>query len=274
MHDSSTSVAIVGIPFDENSSFLRGCAQAPQQIREAFQSAATNMCTESGRDLAAIDHLCDVGDLTIPAGISAFAAIEQQVTTLLDQGYRLVALGGDHAVTYPIVRATAKKHSSLTVLHLDAHSDLYDEFAGNKFSHACPFARIMEEGVVTRLIQMGIRTMTPHQREQAARFDVEVHPVDRWSTDVCTSLEGPVYLSLDLDVLDPAYAPGLSHHEPGGVSTRNVLDVIQHLGMGKSTFVGADIVEYNPTRDLNGVTATVAAKCLKEIVDRLLATAS
>jgi agmatinase len=273
MHDRSTSVAIVGIPFDENSSFLSGCAQAPQQIREAFQSAATNMCTESGRDLAAIDHFCDVGDLTIPAGISAFAAIEQKVTTLLDQGYRLVALGGDHAVTYPIVRATAKKYSSLTVLHLDAHSDLYDEFAGNKFSHACPFARIMEEGVVTRLIQMGIRTMTPHQREQAARFDVEVHPVDRWSTDVCTSLEGPVYLSLDLDVLDPAYAPGLSHHEPGGVSTRNVLDVIQHLGMGKSTFVGADIVEYNPTRDLNGVTATVAAKCLKEIVDRLLATA-
>ncbi|MEE3105058.1 MAG: arginase family protein, partial [Acidobacteriota bacterium] len=108
----------------------------------------------------------------------------------------------------------------------------------------------------------------------AARFDVEVHPVDRWSTDICRSLEGPVYLSLDLDVLDPAYAPGLSHHEPGGVSTRNVLDIIQHLGMGKSTFVGADIVEYNPTRDLNGVTATVAAKCLKEIVDRLLAAAS
>ena len=274
MHDSSTSVAIVGIPFDENSSFLKGCAQAPQQIREAFQSTATNMCAESGRDLATIGHLCDVGDLTIPDGISAFTAIEQQVTALLDQGYRLVALGGDHAVTYPVVRATAKKHSSLTVLHLDAHSDLYDEFDGNKFSHACPFSRIMEEGVVTRLIQMGIRTMTPHQREQAARFDVEVHPVDRWSTDICRSLEGPVYLSLDLDVLDPAYAPGLSHHEPGGVSTRNVLDIIQHLGMGKSTFVGADIVEYNPTRDLNGVTATVAAKCLKEIVDRLLAPAS
>lgn len=260
-------VTLVGVPFDESSSFLRGCAEAPPKIREALHSHSANMCAESGRDLAHEPRFQDAGDLPLTAGAAAFQQIEQGVDELVVGGDRLVALGGDHAVTYPIVRAFAKHYDALTILHLDAHPDLYDELDGNKLSHACPFARIMEEGVVTRLVQMGIRTMTPHQREQAARFQVEVHAVHHWSTDVCATLEGPVYLSLDLDVLDPAFAPGISHQEPGGVSTRDVLDVIQRID---APLVGADIVEYNPTRDLNGVTAMVAAKCLREIVDRML----
>ena len=260
-------VTLVGVPFDESSSFLRGCAEAPPKIRDALHSTSANMCTEGGRDLEHESRFRDAGDLPLTTGAAAFQEIEQGVAELLVSGDRLVALGGDHAVTYPIVRAFTKQYDALTILHLDAHPDLYDELDGNKLSHACPFARIMEEGRVTRLVQMGIRTITPHQREQAARFKVEVQTADRWSPDVCASLDGPIYLSLDLDVLDPAFVPGVSHHEPGGVSTRDVLDVIQHV---KAPLVGADIVEYNPTRDLNGVTAMVAAKCLKEIVDRML----
>ena len=262
-----TRVVMVGIPFDESSSFLRGCAEAPPKIREALHSPSANMCTERGRNLEHESRFRDAGDLPRSTGAAAFQAIEQGIAALLVGGDRLVSLGGDHAVTYPIVRAFTKQYDALTILHLDAHPDLYDELDGNKLSHACPFARIMEEGRVTRLVQMGIRTMTPHQREQAERFGVEVQDVGRWSTDLCASLDGPVYLSLDLDVLDPAFAPGISHHEPGGVSTRDVLDVIQHI---TAPLVGADIVEYNPTRDLNGVTAMVAAKCLKELVDRML----
>ena len=201
-------VILVGVPFDESSSFLRGCAEAPPKIREALHSYSANMCTEQGRDLEHESRFRDAGDLPLTTGAAAFQEIEQGVAELLVGGDRVVSLGGDHAVTYPIVRAFAKQYDALTILHLDAHPDLYDELGGNRLSHACPFARIMEAGLVGRLVQMGIRTTTLHQREQAERFGVEVQTVDRWSTDLCASLDGPVYLSLDLDVLDPAFRAG------------------------------------------------------------------
>jgi arginase family enzyme len=125
----------------------------------------------------------------------------------------------------------------------------------------------MEEGLVHRLVQMGVRTTTPHQKDQVERFGVEVVTVAQWRDSVVTELDGPVYLSLDLDVLDPSFVPGVSHYEPGGVSVRDVLGVVQSI---RGPLIGADIVEYNPVRDVNDVTAMVAAKCLKEVVGRML----
>jgi arginase family enzyme len=125
----------------------------------------------------------------------------------------------------------------------------------------------MEEGLVARMVQAGIRAMTPHQREQAERFGVEVITAQRWDQAAAIDFSGPVYLSLDMDVLDPAFAPGVSHHEPGGLSTRDVLDLIHAL---HAKLVGADIVEYNPKRDPVGITAMAAVKLLKEIAERLL----
>jgi arginase len=154
----------------------------------------------------------------------------------------------------------------LTVLHIDAHSDLYDEFDGDRFSHGCPFARIMEDRLAGRLIQVGIRTMNPHQRDQARRFGVEVIDMRTWLSGARPGAEGEIYLSLDLDALDPAFAPGVSHHEPGGLSVREVISLIQDI---RGEVVGADVVEYNPSRDVNGVTATVAAKLVKEIAGRM-----
>ncbi|HJO38488.1 MAG: agmatinase [Vicinamibacterales bacterium] len=267
MNPTSPNVTLVGIPFDESSSFLRGPAEAPPKIREALHSPSANLATEAGRDLGAEDRFRDAGDLQLPTGAAAFGAIERGVAELLESGDRLLILGGDHAITYPVVRAFAGRYDRLTILHLDAHPDLYDELEGDKLSHACPFARIMEANLASRLVQLGIRTMTPHQRDQAERFGVEVVTAADWPADVLASLEVPLYLSLDLDVLDPAFAPGLSHHEPGGVSVRDVLKVIQAIQV---PIVGADIVEYNPVRDLNGVTAMVAAKCMKEVADRML----
>ena len=267
MTSEKSSVTLLGIPFDESSSFLRGAAQAPPKIREALHSPSTNLSTESGYDLSAETRFRDLGDLSLPTGTAAFVAIEQGVSELLESGDRMVALGGDHAVTYPVIRAIAKQYDRFTVLHLDAHHDLYDEFDGNRLSHACPFARIMEEGLVHRLVQMGIRTMTPHQKDQVERFGVEVVTAAQWTDSVVTELDGPVYLSLDLDVLDPSFVPGVSHHEPGGVSVRDVLGVVQSIN---GPLIGADIVEYNPVRDVNDVTARVAAKCLKEVVGRML----
>jgi arginase len=261
--------ALLGIPFDGQSSYLRGAAEAPAKIREALGCDASNQWTETGVDLGVKGIYGDAGDLVF-AGASeqdAFAAIESGVSTLIGQGKRAVSLGGDHSITFPIIKAVAKKYSELTIFHFDAHPDLYDEFEGNRWSHACPFARIMESGLAKRLVQIGIRTINGHQRGQAKRFGVEVIEMKDLPGYAWLKAAGPVYISFDMDVLDPAYAPGVSHREPGGMSVR---EAIAHLHAVEGEIVGADVVEYNPVRDVSGMTATVAAKILKEILGKMI----
>ncbi len=259
-------LSLLGIPWDENSSHLRGAAGAPPLIRQAVGAASSNLSCENGLDYNTLD-LVDLGDLPSDlTGMAMFEQIEARVGAALDQHRRVISLGGDHAITYPILRAYAKRYPDLSILHIDAHSDLYDDYAGNRFSHASPFARILEEGLAKRLVQVGIRTMTRHLREQVERFGVEVFEMKDWRDDQYLDFDSPVYLSVDLDGLDPAFAPGVSHPEPGGLSTRQVLSLIQQ---SNGTIVGADIVEYNPTLDPTGITAMVAAKLLKEIAARM-----
>jgi arginase len=168
---TSSRITLIGIPWDRSSSFMRGAAAAPPRIREALWSASANSCSEAGVDVSTPGLLGDVGDIALTDDAAgARAAIESAIARLLEQGTCPIALGGDHSVTYPIVRAFRGRTEKLTIVHVDAHGDLYDEFEGDKFSHACPFARIMEEGLAARLVQIGIRTLTGHQRQQAARF--------------------------------------------------------------------------------------------------------
>lgn len=255
---------LIGAPWDRSSSFLQGAAGAPARIREALSSPSANSWTEHGLDLAADGVLDDRGDVALKADAAeARERIEAAVSGLLDAAQSPVVLGGDHSITYPIVRAFRGRSGGLTIVHLDAHGDLYDEFDGDRYSHACPFARIMEEGLAARLIQIGVRTLNRHQREQAARFGVEQFEPRRWAEAPIESLRAPVYVSIDLDVLDPAFAPGLSHPEPGGLSTREVISLVHRLPVAP---VGADIVEYNPVNDIRDLTARVAARFVKEIV--------
>lgn len=260
-------VTILGIPFDENSSFLRGPALAPAKIREAFHSDSANYFTESCINLK--DHLDvrDKGDVVFKAGVSPIAIIELEVSSALQQTDKLFLLGGDHSITFPVIKGFYSRFKDLTILHIDAHGDLYDNFENNPHSHASPFARIMEKGLVKRLVQVGIRTMTKHQREQADRFGVEVTEMKNWSPDFRLKADGPIYISLDIDAIDPAFAPGVSHHEPGGFSSRDVISLLQNI---KGNVVGADLVEFNPTRDSSGITAMLAAKLYKEMIDVLL----
>jgi agmatinase len=262
-----TSAALLGVPWDEHSSFARGAALAPPAIRAALRSPSTNLSAESGLDLGTEPGLTDAGDLEIPAGEGALGAIERGAARVLATGARLLALGGDHAVTYPLLRAQAAHHPGLVLVHLDAHPDLYDAFEGDRLSHACPFARILEEKLVRRLVQVGIRTLNAHQRAQAERFGVERIEMKDWHPGLVVEADGPVYVSVDLDVLDPAFAPGVSHPEPGGPSTRDVIAFLHRL---RGRVVGADVVELNPTRDPGGLTARVAAKLVKELAARLL----
>ena len=143
---------------------------------------------------------------------------------------KILTLGGDHSVTYPIIKAYSQFYSDLNILQFDAHPDLYHEYAGNPYSHGCPFARIMEKGFIKRLVQVGIRAMTSHQKEQAERFGVEIVEMKDFKPDLDINFTGPVYISLDLDGLDPAFAPGVSHQEPGGRSAYS-----QHPDTGLST---------------------------------------
>jgi agmatinase len=257
---------LLGFPFDANSSYLRGAAGAPPKIREALRCDASNLWTELGVDLGAAGAFADAGDLALREQ-DAFAAIEQAVGAQLEKGECPVSLGGDHSITFPIVRAFARHHPGMTIIHFDAHPDLYDELDGNRLSHACPFARIMEERLANRLIQVGIRTLNGHQRAQASRFGVEIVEMRSLSAYNWMKLNGPIYISFDIDVLDPAFAPGVSHWEPGGMSVR---EAIAHLHAIEGTIVGADVVEYNPVRDISGMTAVVAAKIVKEILGKII----
>jgi len=265
----SGEIALLGVPFDRNSSFRKGPALAPAQIREALFSESTNMWTEKGIDLGTMSGWKAFNDLVLSDldTQTAFATIESAIHDLLKKKARVVALGGDHSITYPIIKAYGREYSNLSILQLDAHPDLYDELNHNRYSHACQFARIMEENLVQRLVQVGVRSITGHQREQAKRFNVEIIEMIEKTRINELTFTGPVYLSLDMDCLDPAFAPGVSHHEPGGMSTREVIEIIQNL---KGNVVGADIVELNPELDPLKITGMVAGKLLKEILGRML----
>lgn len=261
---------LLGIPVDINSSYLRGAAAAPAKIREAFACDASNQWSELGIDLGAANAFGDAGDLQLANSrvrcAEDFAIIERKVGELLDNRENPLSLGGDHSITYPILKAFAPRCSALTLVHFDAHSDLYDEFEGSRISHACPFARIMEGKLATQLIQIGIRTLNRHQREQAEKFGVEIVHMSALPAYERLKIRGPLYISFDMDVLDPAFAPGVSHREPGGMTVR---EAIAHLHAIEGTIVGADLVEYNPAQDVAGVTATVAAKILKEVLGKM-----
>jgi agmatinase len=259
---------LIGLPYDAGSSYLRGPAAAPPLIREALFSPAGNRWTEELRDLDAPGGLSDGGDLPLPASPEAHPEIQAGIARLLADDWRPLALGGDHSITYPILRAIHERYPRPAVLQLDAHPDLYDEFEEDRSSHACPFARIMEAGLAERLVQVGIRTLNGSQRDQAVRFGVEIIDMRAWAAGLRPRLTGPVYVSVDMDVLDPAFAPGVSHWEPGGLTVREVVTLLQEI---EGPVVGADVVEFNPRRDRSGVTAAVAAKLVKELASRMLA---
>ncbi|MFT7688172.1 MAG: arginase [Candidatus Azotimanducaceae bacterium] len=264
---NSNNVVLVDMPFDDYSSHLKGPAKAPPIIREMMKSDVSNTSTELGLELGDHPNISNYEDLLWTDSVGAFQVLSKAIDEIGRRGDKPFTFGGDHSITYPIIESLAKHAPEFTILHFDAHPDLYDILDNNPLSHACPFARIMEKGLAKHLIQIGIRTLNQHQREQVERFKVEVHEMKDWGAGLPINLEGPVYISVDIDALDPAFAPGVSHHEPGGLSVRHIIDVIHAI---KVPIIGADIVEYNPTRDFNLMTAAVVNKLYKEICGKML----
>jgi len=255
-------IIIQGFPYDEKSSYQRGAAKAPPLIREKLFSPSGNTFAENGVDVNNALFV-DKGDFEL----HDYFDIEKITAKHLKEKANIVSLGGDHSITYPIIKAFNQYITKVDILHIDAHADLYDQFEGDKYSHACPFARIMEGRFANRLLQVGIRTLNPHQREQAKKFGVEVYEMKDFDIRNIPEFKYPVYLSIDMDGIDPAFAPGVSHPEPGGLTSRQVIDIIHGI---KQIIIGADIVEYNPDRDVNDATAILAAKLLKEVLGKMV----
>ncbi len=255
-------IALNGLLFDKKSSFLKGCAKGPPLIRDSLFSYGTNTTAENGIDIK-LENIFDSGDHKI----NDLMEIKKIIDDQLRSGYRVLSIGGDHSITYPVLKAYSDHYSGIEILHIDAHPDLYDELEGDRLSHACPFARIMEEKLAVRLVQLGIRTLNSHQKEQADKFNVEIVPMNRFSSELIPEFKNPVYISIDIDGVDPAFAPGVSHHEPGGLTSREVINIIGNLEV---PVIGGDVVEYNPDRDVRGITSALAAKLVKEVISKMI----
>lgn len=256
------TIRLIGLPTDSHSSFLRGPAAGPAAIRAALRSPHGNMAAENGLELGSDIGLEDTGDLALTQGPDDPVLIRDAFAAAAREGRVPIGLGGDHMVTGPAVAGLAAIHGPLSILHFDAHPDLYEDFEGDPLSHASPFARILEGGHASRLVQVGIRTLNAHCRAQAERYGVEIIEMRHFAPAAVPIPKGPLYVSIDLDGFDPAFAPGVSHHEPGGLSTREVLSILHRI---PAPIVGGDVVELNPSRDVNGVTAVLAAKLVKEL---------
>ncbi|KAL2641974.1 hypothetical protein R1flu_009561 [Riccia fluitans] len=279
---AKATACLLGVPLGHNSSFLQGPAFAPPRIREAIWCGSTNSATESGMDLNDTRVMTDVGDVPIQemrnCGVEderLMKTISDAVKIIMDEHpLRPLVLGGDHSISYPVIRAvTEELGGPVDILHFDAHPDIYHAFEGNIYSHASGFARIMEGGHARRLLQVGIRSINKEGRDQGKKFGVEQYEMRHFSRDrellenlkLGEGVKG-VYVSIDVDCLDPAYAPGVSHIEPGGLSFRDVMNILQNV---QGDIVGGDVVEFNPQRDtVDGMTAMVAAKLrLTKIMD-------
>ncbi len=262
------NLAIIGIPFDEKSCYLRGAAKGPQAIRAASTGKAINPWTELGANLEEEGVLVDLGDVDASGNFQeVFSRIERSVLEILEKNAVPVVLGGDHSITFPVVKAFARRFKPLDILHFDAHPDLYEELYGDRFSHACPFARIIEQGLARSLVQVGIRAATGEHRAKVLKHGIRMIEMKDIKDNLCLEFSNPLYISFDLDALDPAFAPGVSHHEPGGLSSRQALSILQRL---KARIVGLDVVELNPERDVSGITAAAAVKIIKEVLGKIV----
>ncbi|MEO1136024.1 MAG: agmatinase [Pseudomonadota bacterium] len=256
------TISLHGFPWDAGSSYARGPALAPAVIRAVLFSDASSPYSLSGVNIEDAIGCYDFESLP-KNGAEARAAIERRIVKSLNENKKPISLGGDHSVTYPILRAMKAHYGPLNILQIDAHTDLYEEFEGDRYSHACPFARAIEDGCINQLVQIGLRSVTPQAKNFGETNGVVMLGADETGAIPFEWLQSPLYVTIDLDGLDPAFAPGVSHPEPGGLSTRDVLSILKSLSVSP---VGADVVELNPERDVNLTTANVAARLVKELI--------
>lgn len=280
-------VAIVGVPFDSGTTYRSGTRFGPRKIRESslliwgFNRVLDVFPT---KELKIVDY----GDVdVVPVDITAtMEQITAEVKSILQEGVTAIALGGDHSISLPLLRAHASKYEELAVIHFDSHPDTWDmEFENQPYSHGTPFRRAIEEQLIdtNAYIQIGIRGPTsgandlPETRELGAKivtidqvFEMGIPSViDEMRTTIG---DRPVYVSLDIDSVDPAFAPGTGTPEVGGLSSYQILQLVR--GMQGLNIVGFDLVEVSPPYDHGDITSILAANLAFEFISLLAITKS
>jgi agmatinase len=288
---SGLDVAIVGAPFDGGTSYRTGARLGPREIRA--QSSLIRPYSYFQK-VAPFDRLkvADVGDVDAPPTSieKAYAAIEQALDRILGAGAIPLVVGGDHSISLPILRAVARKHGPVALVQFDAHIDTWDEYFGGKYFHGTPFRRAIEEGLIAagRFVQVGIRgpmygeeDFDFHRTHRITMIDIDrvkAEGVDRTIATIRDVLAGsgpaeaghhnagvPVYVTFDIDGIDPAYAPGTGTPEVGGLTSHEAQRLIR--GLAGLPLVGCDVVEVAPTYDGPGhITSLLAANLMFELL--------
>jgi agmatinase len=272
-------VAILGVPFDSGTSYRSGTRFGPRKIREA-SLILWGFNSVLGVAPADALEIVDYGDVeVIPVDISAtLGTITSVVSVILQQGVTVVALGGDHSITLPLLRAHAAKFGPLAVIHFDSHPDTWkSEFGEHPYSHGTPFRRALEEGLIdtNAYVQVGIRgpVSAPNDLDDARQLGAHILTIDMafemGMTQVVKTIhdtvgDRPAYVSLDIDSVDPAYAPGTGTPEVGGFSSYQMLQLIR--GLQGLNLVGFDVVEVSPPYDCGDITAILAANLTFEFL--------
>lgn len=264
-YDESRAV-LIGVPMDFTVSFRPGTRMAPKKIREV--SYGLEDYSPYLQDTLQNKSYYDAGDLDLPFGnvTKSLEIIEQATETILNDGKIPVFIGGEHLITYPIVRLVAKKYPELKVLQFDAHADLRDTFFDEKLSHATVMRRVCECIKKKHLYQYGIRSGVKEEFEYAKQYtNMNLVDVKGPFLESLEQIKGyPVYITIDIDVVDPGFAPGTGTPEPGGCSSKEILEVVSHFR--DLNVVGFDIVEVSPLSDFSERTSLLAAKILREML--------
>jgi agmatinase len=271
-------VALLGLPYDGGVSYRPGARFGPRAVREQSSLIRPWNPVLKVHPFEKL-RVADCGDVdVVPISIErTHAAIEAKIDTVIAAGARPLCVGGDHSVTLPVLRSLARRHGPLAVVHFDAHPDTWDQYFGSKLFHGTPFRRAIEERAIDprRMIQVGIRGPLYGSEDFAFHDEhglevLRIEPIKEqglaWATGRLARLRGmPLYLSFDIDAVDPAYAPATGTPEVGGLSSWEALTLVRSL-VG-TTLVGADIVEVSPPYDGPGqITSLLAANLAFEIL--------
>lgn len=272
-------VAVLGAPFDGATTFRAGARFGPAAIREASMLLRPYNEALDVAPFAEV-QVADAGDAPAsPIDVeAAHRAIEEAARAVVDAGGRVVGLGGDHSVSLPLIRAAAAAHGPLALLQLDAHTDTWDSYFGSRYTHGTVFRRALEEGIVdpAASVQIGLRGSLYSAGDLRENRELGFTTLLARELDgvglagaldlIRTRLGSPVYLTVDIDVLDPAFAPGTGTPEAGGLSSREVLALLHGLGELRPQIAGADVVEVSPPYDPSGVTGVAGANIAYELI--------
>lgn len=266
--DSSYNEAkgvLFGAPFDGTTSFKPGTRFAANAMREdswAIESYSPYL----DKDLEDLD-LCDIGDIELPFGNKGktLRMIESQVKKLIEDNKIPIMIGGEHLVSFAPISALSKKHEDLCVIHFDAHTDLRTDYLGEKLSHATVIRRAWDILGDNRIFQFCIRSGLKEEFEWAKQHThLEKFTYTTLEKTVQNLKNTPVYITIDLDVLDPSVFPGTGTPEPGGINFNQMLEIIQTLSQLENV-VGFDVVELSPRYDMSGISTAAACKVLREL---------